>query len=90
MAAPVELTKAIKGATTVETPVKTEIKPNINSSVVTQNENKVSSGHKTVTEENLAETIDHARKRTKSEESKSRSRAELAEEEMLKDLEKFK
>ena len=90
MAAPVEITKTNKGATSVENPVKNETKPNNNSSIVNQNENKVSSRYKTVTEENLAETVEHARKRTKSEESKSRSRAEIAEEEMLKDLEKFK
>ena len=80
-------TAPVRGAVTTQEKAK---ESNNKAATDHSNENKLTSRHKTVTEENLSETIAHARKLTKSEESKSRSRAEMAEEEMLKDLEKFK
>lgn len=91
--APIIHTTSNKGTTPVRDAVTIQEKSresSNNAATDQSNENKLASRHKTVTEENLSETIAHARKLTKSEESKSRSRAEIAEEEMLKDLEKFK
>jgi PBP1b-binding outer membrane lipoprotein LpoB len=45
---------------------------------------------KETTEQSLAEVVKHGREITKSQESKTRTRAQLAEEEMKKDLENFK
>ena len=42
------------------------------------------------TEQSLADISKHGREVTKTQESKSRTRAQMAEDEMLKDLEKFK
>jgi hypothetical protein len=45
---------------------------------------------KETTEQSLADISKHGREITKTQESKSRTRAQMAEDEMLKDLEKFK
>lgn len=57
---------------------------------VESSENKSPAAVKQTTEQSLADISRHGREVTKTQESKSRTRAQIAEDEMLKDLEKFK
>ena len=55
-----------------------------------RSEKKSTATVKETTEQSLADISRHGREVTKTQESKSRTRAQMAEDEMAKDLEKFK
>lgn len=57
---------------------------------VESSEKKSPAAVKQTTEQSLADISRHGREVTKTQESKSRTRAQIAEDEMLKDLENFK
>lgn len=57
---------------------------------IENSEKKAPIAVKETTEQSLADISKHGREVTKSQESKTRTRAQIAEDEMLKDLEKFK
>lgn len=57
---------------------------------IESSEKKAPVAMKEATEQSLADISKHGREVTKTQESKSRTRAQIAEDEMLKDLEKFK
>lgn len=57
---------------------------------VESSEKKSAEAPKESTEQSLAEITKQSREKTKTQESKARSRAQIAEDEMMKDLEKFK
>jgi hypothetical protein len=57
---------------------------------VESSEKKSPPAVKQTTEQSLADISRHGREVTKTQESKSRTRAQIAEDEMLKDLENFK
>lgn len=58
--------------------------------LVESSEKKSDIAVKESTEQSLAEISKHSREITKTQESKARSRAQIAEDEMTKELEKFK
>lgn len=57
---------------------------------VEQSESKSAPATQESTEQSLADISKHGREVTRTQESKSRTRAQMAEDEMTKDLEKFK